>query len=479
MASTCCWSCRRAAGADGLAALGDECAAAGVCLMIGGTLRFLPSQQVLKQRLDSGKLGELGLLRAHRWHAAASTGTGAAPAWQALAAPYLDLANWLFDDRPERVWARTAGPGYAQIHLGFRAGGMALIDVSAGLPPGDGYQSVSVIGSAGAGYADDHHNRALLFGGGDPAARNSGEGNHDLVGELAEFTAASAARRAAQVTASDAGAALLVAEAAAASAANGTVLERRGIAMSNTIYRCAALSAVKHDYLPRAVHAHPCFEVVVVADDPQVPEWAHERNAGFAAELGVPYVRDVAAALADYGVQVAVVSSEAERHCDLSARAAGAGMHVIQDKPMSTTLAECDRLVAGGARCRRPLSAVEPQHAAGAHSGAVRSWRAARSATCAPSTSTSTSPRTPGRRRAAASPAFRRSTGWRGNWRRTPTAPTAASPMRRWANCRSRASIRSATSMRSPAAAYGAYSPAPPPTSTRPTPTTTWTIWPR
>ena len=217
-----------AAGADGLAALGDECTAAGVCLMIGGTLRFLPSQQVLKQRLDSGKLGELGLLRAHRWHAAAGTGTGAAPAWQALAAPYLDLANWLFDDRPERVWARTAGPGYAQIHLGFRAGGMALIDVSAGLPPGDGYQSVSVIGSAGAGYADDHHNRALLFGGGDPAARNPGEGNHDLVGELAEFTAASAARRAAQVTASDAGAALLVAEAAAASAAGGTVLERRG-----------------------------------------------------------------------------------------------------------------------------------------------------------------------------------------------------------------------------------------------------------
>ena len=215
-----------AAAADALAALGDECAAAGVCLMIGGTLRFLPSQQVLKQRLDSGKLGELGLLRAHRWHA--GVGTGAAPAWQALAAPYLDLANWLFDDRPERVWARTAGPGYAQIHLGFRAGGMALIDVSADLPPGDGYQSVSVIGSTGAGYADDHHNRALLFGGGDPAARNPGEGNHDLAGELAEFTAASAARRTAQVTAADAGAALLVAEAAAASAAGGTVLERRG-----------------------------------------------------------------------------------------------------------------------------------------------------------------------------------------------------------------------------------------------------------
>ena len=116
--------------------------------------------------------------------------------------------------------------------------------------------------------------------------------------------------------------------------------------MSDGIYRCAALSAVKHDYLPRAVHAHPCFELAVVADDPGVPQWAHERNAQFAAEFGVPYVRDVASAIAEHGVQVAVVSSEAERHCDLSVRAAAAGLHVIQDKPMSTELAECDRLLA-------------------------------------------------------------------------------------------------------------------------------------
>ena len=212
------------AGADALAALGEQCAAKGVCLMIGGTLRFLPSQQVLKQRLDSGKLGELGLLRAHRWRAGAGSGAG----WQDLAAPYLDLANWLFEDWPERVYARADGTDYAQIHLGFRAGGMALIDVSAGLPPGDGYRSVSVIGSTGAGYADDHHNRALLFGGGDPAARDPGEGTHDLAGELADFSAAIRERRAPRVTGADAHAALLVAEAAAASAAGGTVLERRG-----------------------------------------------------------------------------------------------------------------------------------------------------------------------------------------------------------------------------------------------------------
>ena len=216
-----------AAGAAQLTALADECAAAGVCLMIGGTLRFLPSQRLLKQRLEAGVLGDLGLLRAHHWCPGAAVDDGADTLGGGLAVPYLDLANWLFGGRPERVYARAAGPDYAQIHLGFR-GGMALIDVSAGLPPGDGYRSVTVIGSTGAGYADDHHNRALLFGGGDPAARNPGEGTHDLIGELTEFTAAGAARRAPQVTGADAHAALLVAEAAVASAAAGEVLVLRG-----------------------------------------------------------------------------------------------------------------------------------------------------------------------------------------------------------------------------------------------------------
>ena len=50
-------------------------------------------------------------------------------------------------------------------------------------------------------------------------------------------------------------------------------------------------------------------------------------------------------ALADYGAQVAVVSCEAERHCALSVQAANAGLHVVQDKPMSNRLSECDRLV--------------------------------------------------------------------------------------------------------------------------------------
>ena len=109
--------------------------------------------------------------------------------------------------------------------------------------------------------------------------------------------------------------------------------------------RVAILSVVKHDYVPRGVLSHARFEPVVVADDPSVPQWVHERNAAFAEELEVPYLRDVDRAVADFKADVAVVSSEAERHCDLSVRAAYAGLHVVQDKPMSTKLSECDRVV--------------------------------------------------------------------------------------------------------------------------------------
>lgn len=111
-------------------------------------------------------------------------------------------------------------------------------------------------------------------------------------------------------------------------------------------YRCAVLSAVKHDYVARGVAAHPQFEPVVVADDPQVPGWAHERNRQLADAFGVPYVRDVEYALRELDVDVAIVSSEAERHCDLSVRAAVAGKHVVQDKPLATRRADADRLVA-------------------------------------------------------------------------------------------------------------------------------------
>ena len=101
-------------------------------------------------------------------------------------------------------------------------------------------------------------------------------------------------------------------------------------------FRCAVLSAVKHDYVARGVASHPRFELAVAADDPEVPGWVHERNRQFADAHRIPYVRDVEHALREFDTQVAIVSPEAERHCALSLRAVLAGKHVIQDKPLAT-----------------------------------------------------------------------------------------------------------------------------------------------
>jgi predicted dehydrogenase len=110
-------------------------------------------------------------------------------------------------------------------------------------------------------------------------------------------------------------------------------------------FRCAVLSVVKHAYIPAGVASHPSFELAVVADDAGIPDWMHERNQKFADQYRIPYVRGIERALAEYDVHVAVISSEAERHCDLSVRAASAGLHIVQDKPMSNRLSECDRVV--------------------------------------------------------------------------------------------------------------------------------------
>lgn len=110
-------------------------------------------------------------------------------------------------------------------------------------------------------------------------------------------------------------------------------------------FRVAVLGVVKHDYVPLGLSTHPRFKPVVVADDANRPNWQHERNQKLADDLSIPYVRDVSAAVSNYGAHVACVSPEAERHADLSVRAADAGLHVVQDKPMSTEVSECDRIV--------------------------------------------------------------------------------------------------------------------------------------
>lgn len=139
--------------------------------------RYLPSRRLLRAQLDA-HLGAPGLLRLHRWGPAA---------FDVLRD--LDLVLWLMGQLPERVYAlkRNASGQYLQIHLGFPGGGMALLDLTDRLPPGDGYLSLSVIAAHGAAYADDHQNVQLAYRGGTPVALRTDEGDGHLAALTQEF----------------------------------------------------------------------------------------------------------------------------------------------------------------------------------------------------------------------------------------------------------------------------------------------------
>lgn len=114
---------------------------------------------------------------------------------------------------------------------------------------------------------------------------------------------------------------------------------------SPKIYRTVAFSAAKHEYVAQAFADHPRFEIVGVADESTAASWVHARNESLANEFRVGYTRDIATAIAELNPAVAVISSESSRHAQLSVQAAKAGLHVVQDKPMAPTVAECDAIV--------------------------------------------------------------------------------------------------------------------------------------
>lgn len=173
------------------------CRAANVVLTVGSHIRFRPSVAEVKSALSSGKLGDPGLLRVHCWEPKDDGEIRSKVIQQ------LDLALWMFPQSPTEVFAlgrdqkkdEGCWPDYLQIHLGFPQGGMALISISRSLPPGDDYQTVSLIGSRGAAYADDHLQKHLVFHGAHPRAVQRDEMVPALVAQLRDFADAVATRR--------------------------------------------------------------------------------------------------------------------------------------------------------------------------------------------------------------------------------------------------------------------------------------------
>jgi predicted dehydrogenase len=220
------------------------CKKAEVRLMVGQPSRFLPAVRTVKQALDAGQLGQPGLLRIHRWEPsssqvgeqsplAAEFGGGAAMAHML---PDIDLANWLFGSLPTNVYAVSRRlspvplhrPDYLQVHLGFPNEGMALLDFTNALPEGDTYFSLSLIGSTGAAYADDHPNMQLLYRGGHPAALKTGQGHIDMLAQLQEFVNAIHQNREPAASAAAGRDAVLIAEAVQQSIESGCAVRLLG-----------------------------------------------------------------------------------------------------------------------------------------------------------------------------------------------------------------------------------------------------------
>jgi predicted dehydrogenase len=135
------------------------------------------------------------LVRMHRWEPAAPHAASESPALPEPLVRDLDLALWLLGKPTDRVYAVEQRAGdlpcgrFLQVHLGCAGGGMALVDYADALPPGAGYQSLSVIGTAGAAYADDHSNMQLVYDGGHPRAVRTDEGTTYVAAMVQAFVA--------------------------------------------------------------------------------------------------------------------------------------------------------------------------------------------------------------------------------------------------------------------------------------------------
>jgi predicted dehydrogenase len=173
--------------------------------------RHLPSRQLIRRQLDRRKFGEPVFVRIHHWE------PGGLPRGLGIVNPIdrsvelfgwlrrqIELVVWLLGMPPDLVYAVLLDPNdpsaaygmYSQVQFGFPNGGMALLDYTNRFPAGDHYDSISVIASSGAIYADDHQNMQLLYRGGHPQAVQASDGSEQLTSLLQEFVNALGAGRA-------------------------------------------------------------------------------------------------------------------------------------------------------------------------------------------------------------------------------------------------------------------------------------------
>lgn len=110
----------------------------------------------------------------------------------------------------------------------------------------------------------------------------------------------------------------------------------------------AGVGAAGRAFLP-AVRAHPAFTLGAIAD----------RSAEIRAEVGnaegVPAHAGLEALLADKSLDAICIATPTEMHAAHAIAAFAAGKHVLLEKPMATTLADAESIIAAAERAGRAL----------------------------------------------------------------------------------------------------------------------------
>ncbi len=88
----------------------------------------------------------------------------------------------------------------------------------------------------------------------------------------------------------------------------------------------------------------PESEFVAVCDS------SADRAAAFAARWGVRPFTDVATMLREAGVEALLIATPHPLHAEPAVRAAEAGVHVLVEKPLAASLADCDAMLAAARR---------------------------------------------------------------------------------------------------------------------------------
>lgn len=130
--------------------------------------------------------------------------------------------------------------------------------------------------------------------------------------------------------------------------------------------RVSFVSGVRHalPYL-QLFAADPRVEIVGVTEEHDAAEWMIADSRRVAESCGVPWLPSLQQAIDPQHTDLAVVCSEPTRHARLAVAALDAGVHVLVDKPVATTLADADAVAAAAERSGRVCTVVNRTHAPG------------------------------------------------------------------------------------------------------------------